>query len=74
MMSLDKQTKGFQGPIERIVGDPVIVERLHELGFVEGEKVRIHSKLGLGEPIIVEVQTAKLALRNEEAKCIQIKG
>lgn len=52
-------------------GDPSLVERLTELGFVPGEKIRfLHQIVGKG-PIVVEVRGVSIALREEEAKCLK---
>lgn len=49
------------------------VERLHDLGFVPGEIVRVLARGPVGgEPLAVRVGTSTFALRRHEADCIVI--
>ncbi len=72
MSSLAEQPINFQGKISTLSGAPEIADRLRELGFTTGESIRIVGRAPLGEPLMVEVRGAIVALRKTEAACIQI--
>jgi Fe2+ transport system protein FeoA len=58
--------------IKDLLGDDLIVTRLFEMGFMPGQKVTIQHRMAFGGPIIVFIQKTSVALRMEEASCIQI--
>lgn len=74
IQTLDQMQPGFEGVIESLEGHPVVVERLQEIGFVPGEKLRLNSRLIFGEPYVVEVRGIQVALRRDEILCIQMKS
>lgn len=53
-------------------GDSVIVSRLREIGFVRGEEVQVRGRALFGEPILVEIRGAIVALRKTEATCVRL--
>jgi ferrous iron transport protein A len=60
--------------ITRVTGaEPGLVERLHELGFLPGERVRViaHGPLAR-DPLAVRVGDSTFALRRHEARCIEV--
>jgi len=59
-------------PIVKLAGDGVLVSRLRELGFIRGETVRVVGHAPFGEPLIVEIRGATVALRKEEAECVHL--
>jgi ferrous iron transport protein A len=56
--------------IRDLQGDPMIVTRLRELGFIRGAQVRVVGRAPFGEPILVEIRGAVVALRSGEAECV----
>jgi ferrous iron transport protein A len=54
-------------------GNAFLTDRLAELGFLPGERVRVlaHGPLGR-EPVAVRVGTATFALRRHEAGCVRV--
>lgn len=58
--------------ITDLKGDKVIVSRLREIGFVRGEEVQVRGRAPFGEPILVEIRGAVVALRKTEALCVQL--
>jgi Fe2+ transport system protein FeoA len=72
MNLLSEKPINFQGKISTLTGAPEIADRLRELGFTTGEVIRIVGRAPLGEPLMVEVRGAIVALRNSEAACIQM--
>ena len=64
---------GTQHIIETLEGNPVIVERLRELGFSSGEVVSVIHKAPFGDPVVVQIRDTSIALRKLELQCIRIK-
>lgn len=69
-MTLADQANQYEGIILDLKGDPVLLTRLRELGFIRGEKVRIEGRAPFGEPLMIEIRGAVVALRRNEAECI----
>jgi ferrous iron transport protein A len=53
-------------------GDPIVVARLREMGFVPGQSVTLWRTAPFGEPYLIEIRGAVVALRREEAKCVLV--
>jgi ferrous iron transport protein A len=75
-MNLSALSRGRQATVTSVEDhspDDVISRRLRDVGFVEGEIVRVlpYGPLG-GEPILVQVGSARFALRRSEAERILI--
>jgi len=70
--ALHLQAKNQVYRIIEVGGNDVIVERLLEMGFAPGEEVRVVSQMMFAGPMITEIQGATVALRLEEAACIQV--
>lgn len=62
--------------IDRILAEstnPYIQTRLHELGFVAGEEIKVVAQAPLGkDPIVVKIGATRFALRRAEAACIVV--
>jgi ferrous iron transport protein A len=58
--------------IRDLQGDSVIVSRLREIGFVRGEEVVARGRAPFGDPIMVELRGAIIALRKGEAACVKL--
>lgn len=58
--------------IKDLAGDPVLVARLREMGFIRGEEIELRGKAPFGEPLLVEIRGAVIALRLKEASCVRI--
>lgn len=56
---------GFEGPA-------ILVERLHELGFHTSCRLEILGKAPLNGPMLVELNSMVVALRDEESACLLI--
>ena len=59
--------------IERLEGPREDCDRLLDLGFTPGEEVAITHYAPLGDPLVIRVRGALLALRKREAAWIVIK-
>ncbi len=71
-MNLETVKAGFEGVVQSISGENVIVSRLYELGFLPGEKIRVVMKALFGGPVVVSVRGTSVALRRSEAVCIKV--
>ncbi len=58
--------------IQDLEGDAVVVSRLREIGFVRGEDVCVRGRAPFGDPILVELRGAIIALRKGEAACVRL--
>jgi len=62
---------GFAGVIQNHQGDDFYQGRLIELGFTCGERVEILRRTPFGD-FIVDIRSAMIALRKEEAFCLLV--
>ena len=69
-MNLSELKVPSEATIKELVGEDHIVNRLRELGFIRGEIVRVSGRAPFGEPVLVEIRGATIALRRTEAQCI----
>jgi ferrous iron transport protein A len=58
--------------IERLDGPKVDCERLLDLGFTPGEEISVTHFAPLGDPLVIRVRGAQLALRKREAAWIWV--
>jgi len=58
--------------IAAVEGDGDISLRLRELGFRPGVKIQILGQAPFGGPLLVQIHTNVLALRRNEAECLQV--
>src|SRR5262245_43073784 len=70
--TLDQVTPGRTCRIDSLTGAASLVQRLLELGMMEGEQVTVVNKAPLGDPIEVECALTRLSLRKSEAAQIQV--
>jgi ferrous iron transport protein A len=49
-----------------------MAERLAEIGFLPGERVRLLARALFGEPLAVRVGSDTFALRRAEAACVRV--
>lgn len=64
---------GQSGVIQSIAGDGPVIQRLLELGLIEGKSVRVLRKAPFGDPISIEFEGMRLALRAAEAQHLEIR-
>jgi ferrous iron transport protein A len=58
--------------IDRLDGPPQDCARLLDLGFTPGEEIVVTQRVPLGDPLVVRVRGALLALRRREAAWIWV--
>jgi ferrous iron transport protein A len=72
MPSLDQLQVGQQASIEAVQGSDTIVQRLLEMGLLEGEKIEVIGIAPLGDPIEIRLRDYRLSLRRSEAARITV--
>ena len=72
MPRLDELPAGARARIASIAGDAALVQRLMELGVLEGEEVEVVGFAPLGDPMEVRLADTRLSLRRHEAAGIQV--
>jgi len=73
IITLDLCPPGEEGTITELCGEPSLVQRLMELGFVPGEKVAVVKYAPLGDPLEIAIRGYHLSLRRGEAQCITMR-
>ncbi len=72
MPSLDQLQLGQQACIESVQGDDSIVQRLLEMGILEGEAIRVIGFAPLGDPMEILLRDYRLSLRRSEAARVMV--
>ena len=70
MPSLDQLRVGQRGCIDALQGSDSLVQRLLEMGVLEGEPVEVIGFAPLGDPMEIRLRDYRLSLRRSEAACI----
>jgi ferrous iron transport protein A len=73
MTRLDQLPAGARARIAAIAGDAALVQRLMELGVLEGEEVEVVGYAPLGDPMEVRLANTRLSLRRHDAAGIEVK-
>ena len=72
MPRLDELPAGTRARIASIAGDTALVQRLMELGVLDGEEVEVIGFAPLGDPMEVRLADTRLSLRRQEAAGITV--
>ena len=72
MTTLDQLRPGQRGRVLSLQGDAGLVQRLMELGVIEGEEVELVGAAPLGDPLEVRLGASRLSLRRREAAGIEV--
>jgi len=73
LLTLAALPAGRSASIQRVIGSGPAVTRLQELGLVVGTPVRVVRRALTGEPLELEIRGSRIALRNAEAGCFEVK-
>ena len=73
MLSLDQLRQGQRALVEQMVGDDVVVQRLMEMGLLEGEEIELLAIAPLGDPIEIRIGDGRLSLRRNEAARVHVR-
>ena len=72
MPTLDQLAVGQSARVEAVAGDPALVQRLYEMGLLEGDTVEVIGVAPLGDPIEVRIGGTRLSLRRREAASVTL--
>ena len=72
MPSLDQLQAGDRAVVQAIRGGDSLVQRLLEMGLLEGETVEVVGFAPLGDPMEIRLRDYRLSLRRREAACITV--
>jgi ferrous iron transport protein A len=67
MASLDQLVTGQRAVVETIEGNDAILQRLLEMGLLEGEEIEVLGFAPLGDPMEILLRGYRLSLRRSEA-------
>ena len=66
-MTLDQMQQGQRARVESFVGDDVVLQRLMEMGLLEGEEIEVLAFAPMGDPVEIRLRDYRLSLRRTEA-------
>lgn len=72
MFTLDRLPPGQRGRILSLTGDAILVQRLMEMGMLEGDEVEMIGAAPLGDPLEVRLGDSRLSLRRSEAARVEV--
>jgi ferrous iron transport protein A len=72
MASLDQLAVGQRCRVEEVVGTDSLVQRLMEMGLLEGEEVEVIGFAPLGDPLEIRLRDYRLSLRRNEAARVRV--
>ena len=72
MPTLDLLKPGQRGRIDAIAGADALVQRLLEMGLLDGEEVEVVGVAPLGDPMEIRLRDYRLSLRRSEAARIRV--
>ena len=71
-MTLADLPDGRPARVLAVTGEPLLRERLVELGITPGQVVEVASRAPLGDPLRVRLRRGSLAIRRDEAENVQV--
>jgi ferrous iron transport protein A len=72
MPSLDQLKVGQRARIEALRGNDAILQRLLEMGLLEGEEIEVLAFAPLGDPVEIRLRDYRLSLRRSEAARVTV--
>jgi ferrous iron transport protein A len=72
MATLDQVPTGRRCRVDGLDGPPALVQRLSELGIMDGEPLVVLARAPLGDPIEIESSLTRLSLRAAEAARVRV--
>jgi Fe2+ transport system protein FeoA len=70
--TLDQLAAGDRATIQTVGGPPALVQRLLELGLMEGEEIEVLALAPLGDPMEIRCGASRLSLRRREAAEVRV--
>ena len=72
MPSLDQLQSGQRARVEGVAGNDAVVQRLLEMGLLEGEEIEVLGFAPLGDPMEIRLRDYRLSLRRQEAAGVTV--
>lgn len=72
MARLNELAPGQSARVATISGEPALVQRLYEMGLLEGDTVEFVASAPLGDPIEVRVGNTRFSLRKSDAAGVEV--
>ena len=72
MPTLADLLPGQSAEVVAVSGDPALVQRLYEMGLLEGERVEVVARAPLGDPLEIRFGNSRLSLRKAEAANVAV--
>jgi len=72
-MTLDQLLPGQHACVQAIQGDDYLVQRLLEMGLLEGEEIEVVGFAPFGDPMEIRLQDYRLSLRRTEAARVSVR-
>jgi ferrous iron transport protein A len=70
--TLDRLTPGQRGRVTALRGEPALVQRLMEMGMLEGDEIELLAVAPLGDPLEVRLGDSRLSLRRADAALVNV--
>ena len=71
-MTLNEIETNKTALIKKITASGKLLQKLYDMGFIEGNSLKLIRKSPLGVPIEVEILSYNITLRIQESKCIEV--
>ncbi len=72
MTTLDQLQLNQRGRIDALDGEDALVQRLLEMGLLDGEEVEVIGFAPLGDPMELRLRDYRLSLRRAEAARVRV--
>ncbi|MCZ2343807.1 MAG: ferrous iron transport protein A [Bacteroidales bacterium] len=72
MATLAELQPGQTAVIVSITGAPALVQRLYEIGLLEGDTLEVLGVAPLGDPLEIRAGHTRLSLRRSEAAAVSV--
>jgi ferrous iron transport protein A len=73
MPSLDQLQTGQRACVEAVAGEDAVLQRLLEMGLLEGEEIEVLGFAPLGDPMEIRLRDYRLSLRRSEAAGVTVR-
>jgi ferrous iron transport protein A len=72
MLALDQLRQGQRAAVVALEGSDALVQRLMEMGLLEGEQIEVIGFAPLGDPMEILLRDYRLSLRRAEAARVRV--
>lgn len=70
--TLDRLRPGQRGLVAALGGDAALVQRLMEMGMLEGDEIELIAVAPLGDPLEVRLGDSRISLRRADAARVEV--